>query len=764
MFQLSLTSSSRNQQHYPSANDYVLPLGKAQYQRVHAVRLGSLEMQQTMLTVDDEAGNDTVVFDDGLVQCVGPSTTRNVVLRNGSAIDVCAHQLVVEEHDGTSSAYATVSVPPHLLAVTASNGDGTLFTTMADHGVATYQTWRATRADPPRDVAVVAAGTHKALAVAAGDADDVVAVHPTDPDDAADVVGAFLHAPALHNEELASYLTHALAGSALQRRYRVTYAADTGQYRVAAVGGGSAGLTSVLHGGSYAGSVLARLGGGSSARVPFLSADGVGWRHSRSSTVTPGMYDPAGLATAMDTHLNGVRGLGGHRFTSSATVSWQVNTTLGFLDTAGAEKTIGIGGGAYTAQQLAAGIAFRMGECDTNGATYECTYANGRYTLRTSLTSSGTPFALLFSGQYSGASNAGALTNLLGFHQRDYHGESSYTSSRACPEASPPVTPWAGLSADGAGDAVFPSAPGTVDDVSLFDTGGILPTRKRYVMRTFAPEHVGSTTIDGSFLITAGDSAGEVVVESRAALRISMAADAEVSTTAPLGISVGQVVRLRRAADDRIVTGVVLEELETTGDTGPNGGGSLDVDADKRATPTSDIRDGTRYRVLVHTNVSGAVAAGGEPLGYLSGAFAPRLQLHAAPSTIRDRLGLSRDCAGRASHTMPRQWNVDHPQYILVVLHDQHSATSSHVQPDDRTGGVILGKLVMGGGYTLVREQQMTVTFSSYQTLSDLHVSLRLPDGSLYPVHGTEHTWTLWVVTEPADERHVVPTSTLRMY
>ena len=68
------------------------------------------------------------------------------------------------------------------------------------------------------------------------------------------------------------------------------------------------------------------------------------------------------------------------------------------------------------------------------------------------------------------------------------------------------------------------------------------------------------------------------------------------------------------------------------------------------------------------------------------------------------------------------------------------------------TNEVILGKVILGSGSNMVREQQMSVNLSTYGTLSHLHIRLRNPDMSLFETRRIENSMTLAVVCNPVDD------------
>ena len=109
------------------------------------------------------------------------------------------------------------------------------------------------------------------------------------------------------------------------------------------------------------------------------------------------MYDTTSMATTLDRCTSGTLALGDTAGSADPT-PWKVRMTLGFRDTRGVERTIGIAGGMYDPEDLARGIAERMTTADGD-ATYTGTFADGRFTFATA---GGQPFDLLMSGRFRG--------------------------------------------------------------------------------------------------------------------------------------------------------------------------------------------------------------------------------------------------------------------------------------------------------------------------------------------------------------------------
>ena len=429
--------------------------------------------------------------------------------------------------------------------------------------------------------------------------------------------------------------------------------------------------------------------------------------------------------------------------------------TLGFRDTRGVERTIGIAGGMYDPEDLARGIAERMTTADGD-ATYTGTFADGRFTFATA---GGQPFDLLMSGRFVGATRASDLAQRLGFGLRDLRGRASYTSASPHTGGRRPARHLGtGVRIDPADPLSIPfpttmraTAPAT------FDWGGTSPNQRRFTVAADGAPVIGSATPLGHFLITdystvhapTGWTGAHITVESRATERIAGTTEDEISTTAPLGVFPGDVVALTAdgvtAPDGTampVFTGVVFEELPATGSAGPNGGLSADTAVPQQFPPTT-VRDGTRVRIAVHASLAvSSIGTAGTPLRSLRTLESPRVSV--LPVSLADRLGVAaRPTPAAAMATMPRQWRLDHPPFLLLVLQDPPGGGDA--RPHIYASGVplpgpVLAKFVLGNGvYTAVREQYMRMEFTSPVKIGQLHFSWHLPDGRLYLFHGMEH-------------------------
>jgi hypothetical protein len=134
--------------------------------------------------------------------------------------------------------------------------------------------------------------------------------------------------------------------------------------------------------------------------------------------------------------------------------------------------------------------------------------------------------------------------------------------------------------------------------------------------------------------------------------------------------------------------------------------------------------------------------------------------LSSAP--LRRRLGFldtpRRATAWQAVHDASRTWDLGTTPYVLVCLrlpqrgNTMHQYLTGDGDGTYDTNEVVLGKIVLGGGASMVREQQMSVNWSSYGTLSHLNVRIRNPDMTLFDTGMLENSMTVAVVCNTVDD------------
>ncbi|MBT97211.1 MAG: hypothetical protein CL902_01105, partial [Dehalococcoidia bacterium] len=462
-----------------SPSDYIVNVPQ-NLRDVTSLRLGSAEVPITSLTVEDS--DNRVLVDSGQRQDTG----NKAAVVDG--VTLFANQIAVLD-GGTTVAIATV--PPHLVEVLSGHGSGNTFRTAAPHGIDAFMNWKSTElADP----ALVGHG-HAAASVALASTGTQTVTLGNDP--AADrslSEGAFVHSPALTNVALASLLSAQLRPAGV----RINVSPDgTAEF----VNERSRDMTFVSTGHDISCSVASRVGiastrlrlrpGKTRGRTGALFAS------ARSCSVPPGSYDPTSLATALDRCTSGARGLSATGISSSDPTPWVVRRTMGFRDTRGIERTIGIGGGMYLPEDLARGLASRMSTADGHAA-YTGAYTDGRYEFATT---NGASFDLLMSGNFVGSARIDEVIQILGFPKRDLCGQSSYRSTNDHTGGKIPAFQLStGVYVDpsDATSAPLPLATSATPKVA-HDWGGTVPNQRRFTLSVSGAPVIGGSDAGGHF-------------------------------------------------------------------------------------------------------------------------------------------------------------------------------------------------------------------------------------------------------------------------
>ena len=179
------------------------------------------------------------------------------------------------------------------------------------------------------------------------------------------------------------------------------------------------------------------------------------------------------------------------------------------------------------------------------------------------------------------------------------------------------------------------------------------------------------------------------------------------------------------------------------------------------------VVDGTHIRVRGRLSVPTAPGRGSVAC---HGAAAEALPEPLA----RDRLGFT-----QVRHTadgIPRlvgdtQMHLGDVPYVLFCLRGvSASGTSAHIYPRmsgdaDEQDVAILGKVILGSGQILLREQHMNLSLSEFCSLHHVHVVLLNPDKSPYRTHQSPNSFTLGITmdrTEPTRCHVVQPLPVVR--
>ena len=897
MIALSFRSADRDKKVHPNANDFVMPMGR-DLRRVREVRLGSIEMPVTQNNVEDACSK--FYYDEGIRVDVGEAE-RTVAVTSGGLAPVNTplwnHQFCITERHGPALRRFILTVPPHLLEVDCVSVNADLTPSVTDvpteqnipHGLGVYQQWAASTATAPEIIGVATCTQHDIVYSSAVDV--VAGTTPNANEDfrfryTANVLnaklalggtaasndfecvrGSFIHCPALHAHELASYLTTAAGlardfGTATTfplNRYRFQFA--NGRFQIvldgpprtlegvasdprlwfpttpnsAAVTPNNPTVTSLGHimgfptGAVFRSQTLFAHPPHTGKSVHALVANAS--PRCFVATVGNGFYDPSSFATALVNEQNW-----GYLSNTTSGVPHTVFGEFGHVDSLGNKHTILVRSGKYFPHELATALAYQMTYLDGANTTaggiltattalYTGTYDPTASTFTFSCANGGLPldFALLFDTsmfvQVSGVQNTDRIAYTLGFDPCAYSGSDTYTGKAvnipryaqtlSAGPSNSVVRPLEGNQADysnsgpaGAGDTGGPAAFQYA--TNIFRIIGTNPNQKRYCPHEKAPLALNET--DNPTTLTNGDNLGNYVAlgptvpgATISPFRHAIEFQSKVvtldstgvpprfrSTTGPLGLQVGDVVRFFEnprlgggaaaatfaalkisasgaANNDTVMpfpqTGVVVEIRAPVPFGATNPGSSANVMADKG--DPSNVIDGARVRVRIANYLFWTAAnAHGYNLDSLTLADPPRFQIHQSgrgqysgqrDDALTDKLGVDADLFGAGLYLCPSQWNLDPVPYVLLVLSDPHATSHFHTHHTTAGGRSVLAKLIMSSPYTNVHNQIMQMGFDGYRNVDSIRIQILNPDGSPYNFHGRDFTMSLCFVVDADD-------------
>ena len=496
--------------------------------------------------------------------------------------------------------------------------------------------------------------------------------------------------------------------------------------------------------------------------------------------VPSGAYDGAGLLGAVDAALNG-----GLSLTTEKAVI--------FYDTTATRHQITILPGQYDGTRLAAGVAARMGFVDRGGATYAGTVdADGRFSFTGTNAGRGAVFAMQATvypcplGLVTQVirSVAGVVRGVdpVTLAEASRRPRAIIAATEAVPqqkrvalhahEPAPIGTTVAGgnltvancqpqsfevdlrvgryvADVSGASQISAPlSIPADVGDVLGVRVGGAV----QYVVVEAQLAGTGATSAETPSAAQPLDGRVAVTQGSTTITGVGTAFDRQVPVPAS---GVAPRVRVEDVGIFTVVAVVdesTITVLETAATTTAGKQAAL-VQSQEQATTT--VVDGTHIRVRGRLSV-----ANGTPIEALWHATPPQLQLY--PTRLaRDRLGFTQ-VRQTSGDTIPRlvgdtQMHLSDVPYVLFCLRGiSASGTSMHVYPRmpgdaDEQDVAILGKIILGNGQILLREQHMNLSLSEFGRLHHVHVVLLNPDKSPYRTHQSPNSFTLGITMDRTD-------------
>jgi hypothetical protein len=107
------------------------------------------------------------------------------------------------------------------------------------------------------------------------------------------------------------------------------------------------------------------------------------------------------------------------------------------------------------------------------------------------------------------------------------------------------------------------------------------------------------------------------------------------------------------------------------------------------------------------------------------------------------------------TYTSPFTWNLLPPDYMVIVLHVNCSATDIHTHSYRGTSFPIFAKMLLTFPYTNILEEMLFTSFPGFAKMSSLGIEFQNPDGSPVQFNGRPHTFTLLFTVE--EDQAVLP-------
>jgi len=504
MFVTSFRSADRDQSVHPDPSDFVMSIGRS-LDRVREIRLGSIEMPVTQNTVEDTCSK--FYYDEGIRVDVG-ELQHTVNVQSGGVsgtVQLWNHQFTLTENHGGTLRCFVITVPPHLLEIECQL-TGTLNPSAAPnidthsnipHGLGVYQQWALSTPTAPEIIGVAASTVSDIVYSSSADVVPITTAPINEqfqvlytanvlsnklaflgggPNSDA-IKSSFIHCPALHAHELASFLTTATSlardktTTTIRPLNQYTFEFSHGRFQVL--------LNSPMRSpngvstdprlwfpttpNSVANTpnnpTVTSLGHimGLNSGMGFSSQDLFSVKRNRratreaivanlsprcfTATMGNGFYDPSSFATALVNEQNW-----GNFSNTTSGVPHTVFGEFGYVDSLGDKHTILLRSGKYFPHELAAALAFQMTFLDganiialgiLNPApvvTYTGTYDPTASTFTFSCAdNSGMPldFSLAFDTSMfisvTGIQNTERIAHSLGFDPAMYSGSNTYT-------------------------------------------------------------------------------------------------------------------------------------------------------------------------------------------------------------------------------------------------------------------------------------------------------------------------------------------------
>jgi hypothetical protein len=101
-----------------------------------------------------------------------------------------------------------------------------------------------------------------------------------------------------------------------------------------------------------------------------------------------------------------------------------------------------------------------------------------------------------------------------------------------------------------------------------------------------------------------------------------------------------------------------------------------------------------------------------------------------------------------SSYTSPFSWNLNPPDYMVIVLKVTCAASDIHTHSYRGTSFPIFAKLLVNFPFTSISEEMLFTTFAGHTRLRHLGIEFQNPDGTLVQFNGRPHTFTLLFTLE----------------